>query len=81
MQGVETHARSGVYREETVQLARLGGARLAVEDGMHQPVGVVNIHVQAGRRSASSARMRLRASNSRDLTIFSSMSSTRAISS
>lgn len=81
MQGPETRACRGVCREEPVQLASFLGASFAVEDPVHQAVGVVNIHGRTGRRSESSSRILLRASNSRDLTVFSSISRIRAISS
>src|SRR5688572_6417380 len=81
LQLLEPAACRGIGPEHAFELAHLVRGGLAVEDRMHQLIGARNGHLAeatlaAGRRSPSRARMRLRASNSRDFTVFTSMPST-----
>ena len=76
----ELGLRGRVAGEHALEAALLVRRCRPVEDGVHQSDSLKPVHGQLWRRSCSISRRRWRASNSRDFTVFSSMSRIRAIS-
>ena len=80
LQFVEPGPGRRICSQAPLELVRLVVGGLGVEDQVHQFGQVGRVHDLSGRKSFSSSRMRWRASNRRDFTVFSSRSRICAIS-